>query len=322
MNETEKKPRSRSRLFSKKIRMLLLLMRPFTLLAPFIGVVSGGVMALAHYNILAPPQFSMEYPFVHWPFSQYELIYCALTFAIANAASNVINQVYDLDIDKINKPNRPLPSGALTVAEAMTFAWLLYILTLFRAGQVSRTFTYFLLIFMVCTIIYTIPPFRLKKRFILNNGVIAVARGLILFVAGWSIFGDPWHPTPWFAGLVLMVFLFGATTSKDFTDIEGDRQYGMRTFPVVIGKKKAALLTAPFFVLPFLLVPVGVWLGYLRPQAIALMGFLVWGGYMLFAMRKNALERDANFENSPLWVHMYLMLMALQIAFAEVYVFG
>lgn len=302
------------RLLSKRITQLLILMRPFTLLAPFVGVLSGGIMALAFYgklDILLPGGTSGK-----------ELIYSAATFALANAASNVLNQVYDLDIDRINKPYRPLPSKVITPHEAMTFVWLLYLFILFRGGMVSRTLTYFLLAFILLTIFYSMPPLRFKKRLWVSNLVISIGRGPVLFVGGWSLFGDPLHPAPWFVGLILGVYLFGTTTSKDFTDIKGDAKYGSRTIPVVYGKRRAGLFTAPFFVVPYLLIPVGVYYGFLIPRAMIMMSLIVWGGYVALTMRNFANTRDKKFENTRLWVHMYLMLMALQAGFAFVYVFA
>jgi 4-hydroxybenzoate polyprenyltransferase len=147
------KPRFRR----NKVYSLLVLLRPFTLLAPFIGVISGGILALAYYGQLSAPYIAAAPPFLRWDIPGTELFFSAVTFAGANAASNVINQVYDADIDRINKPYRPIPSNAITVNEAMTLGWLLYLVTLFRAGMFSRPMAHFLLIFMVITIIYSEP---------------------------------------------------------------------------------------------------------------------------------------------------------------------
>ena len=62
---------------------------------------------------------------------------------------------------------------------------------------------------------------------------------------------------PWYIGLVIGLFLLGAASTKDFADIEGDRAGGCRTLPIVYGVKKAAWIISPFFVLPWLLLPLG-----------------------------------------------------------------
>jgi 4-hydroxybenzoate polyprenyltransferase len=169
------------------------------------------------------------------------------------------------------------------------------------------------------TLYYSMPPVRLKKRLWVSNISIAFARGLLGFVAAWSIFGDPYHPTPWVIGGIMFIFLVGATTSKDFTDMEGDKRYGMRTLPVEYGPKKAALIAGPFFIVPFILIPLGVIRGHLIYEANFLLVMVVWGLYVMVLLRNHATERDPNFENSPAWKHMYLMLFALQLGFASVY---
>ena len=52
-----------------------------------------------------------------------------------------------------------------------------------------------------------------------------------------------------------MLFLVGAASTKDFADIEGDRAGGCKTLPILHGPRKAAWIIAPFFVLPWLLMP-------------------------------------------------------------------
>ena len=59
---------------------------------------------------------------------------------------------------------------------------------------------------------------------------------------------------------LLCCFLLGATTSKDFSDMEGDAAHGCRTLPIPLGVTRAARFIAPFFVLPWLLIPLGAFL--------------------------------------------------------------
>ena len=49
---------------------------------------------------------------------------------VLNAASNALNQIYDLEIDRINKPQRPLTSGRLSIREAWIFTWIAYAVAL------------------------------------------------------------------------------------------------------------------------------------------------------------------------------------------------
>ena len=87
--------------------LYLELSRPFTLVAPALGVVSGAITAAG----AAPRE--------HW--STALVVYTALGAAMAatlNAANNALNQIYDLEIDRINKPGRALPCGRMARGES------------------------------------------------------------------------------------------------------------------------------------------------------------------------------------------------------------
>jgi 4-hydroxybenzoate polyprenyltransferase len=178
---------------------------------------------------------------------------------------------------------------------------------------------FLMLIIILVTIFYSIPPVRLKKRLFISNLSIAFARGMLGFVAGWCIFGDPFNRIPWIIGLLMSIYLIGAVTTKDFTDIKGDRKFGMRTLPVVYGKQKAIALSAPFFVSPFILIPLGIWRGHLIESSMILVVLTIWGAYIVMLLYKYGDTPDKKFENTPVWIHMYLMLMAIQIGFCLIY---
>jgi len=129
---------------------------------------------------------------------------------------------------------------------------------------------------------------------------------------------------------VFAFFLLGATSTKDFSDMEGDRAHGCITLPVRFGVRKAAKMMAPFFVLPWLLIPLFAFLpdpanpaeplltGN-RPLLVAL-GLLLaaWGAYAARLLLQNP-DELASTENHPAWTHMYLLMMAGQVGFAVAY---
>jgi 4-hydroxybenzoate polyprenyltransferase len=118
-----------------------------------------------------------------------------------------------------------------------------------------------------------------------------------------------------------MIFIIGAITSKDFTDIKGDKVYGIRTLPVVYGVRKAAVVSGPFFILPFFLIHIGIIMGILELRMLWLVLLAIWGGAIAILMQKVATKQEKTFENTIVWVNMYLMLMAMQVFFTATYVF-
>ena len=120
----------------------LALIRPFTLLAPFFGGVTGGLTALAYTGNLS---------FDFW--TLLPLVLGGLALVVLNSASNAFNQIYDVEIDRINKPYRPLPAGQLSNREALVFSLVLYILSGLLALLVSTVFLLFVVVIAVCTVL-------------------------------------------------------------------------------------------------------------------------------------------------------------------------
>src|SRR5262249_33742905 len=123
---------------------------------------------------------------------------------------------------------------------------------------------------VVLTYAYSVPPFRTKQRGMLANLTIAIPRGVLLKVAGWSAVKTVVGLEPWMIGVIFGLFLLGASTTKDFADMEGDRLGGCRTLPIEYGVRKAAWLISPSFVLPFLLINVGTATGILTGAPLLL----------------------------------------------------
>ena len=228
-------------------RLYLELSRPFTLVAPALGVVSGAVTAAG-----AVPRESWSTGLLLYP------ALGALMAATLNAANNALNQIYDLEIDRINKPRRPLPSGRLMIASAWTITLITYAVALVLAWLVApggrHECFWIVIVATAITILYSVPPFRTKRLGIWANLTIAIPRGVLLKVAGWSAVKTVMAVEPWFIGGIFGLFLLGASTTKDFADMEGDARGGCRTLPIIYGVRRAAWMISPSFVVPFLML--------------------------------------------------------------------
>jgi len=297
------------------LRAYVELARPFTLIAPALGFFSGALTAIGAHprevfspGLLVPP------------------ILGAIMAMVFNAGSNALNQIYDLEIDRVNKGRRPLPSGRLSIAQAWSFTAIMYALTLVLAWLVApggrHECFWIVLVAVVCTYVYSVPPLRTKQYGIWANITIAVPRGVLLKVAGWSAVKTVFGVEPWFIGSIFGLFLLGASTTKDFADMEGDRRGGCRTLPILYGVKRAAWMISPSFVLPFLLINVGTAAGILTGHAMLLhaLGAIMtaYGLYVCYLMLKRP-EDLAVEENHVSWAHMYRMMFVAQIGFAAAY---
>jgi 4-hydroxybenzoate polyprenyltransferase len=172
------------------------------------------------------------------------------------------------------------------------------------------------------TTLYSVPPFRTKRLGIWANVTIAIPRGVLLKVAGWSSVKTAMGFEPWFLGAIFGLFLLGATTTKDFADMDGDRKGGCRTLPIQFGVTRAAWMISPSFALPFLMIPVGAWAGVLTGNFWLLQALgavmTAYGLYVCYLMlrRPDDLAVEANHVS---WAHMYRMMFVAQIGFALAY---
>jgi 4-hydroxybenzoate polyprenyltransferase len=298
------------------MRTYLELGRPFTLIAPALGFVSGAVTAIG-----AEPREPWSAEVLTYP------LIGAVMAAVLNSASNALNQIYDLEIDRINKPKRPLPSGRMTIRQAWVFTWINYAIALWLAWLVApggrRECFVIVLAATVITFLYSAPPFRTKRLGIWANVTIAIPRGVLLKVAGWSAVKTVFGVEPWYIGAIFGLFLLGASTTKDFADIEGDRRGGCMTLPIQYGVTRAAWMISPSFVVPFLMIPIGAELGILTGNYWLLHALGVfmtlYGVYVCYLMLRRP-EDLAVEENHISWAHMYRMMFVAQIGFALAYV--
>lgn len=302
---------------ASRAALWLELSRPFTLVAPALGVLSGAITAAG-----AEPRDVWTLDLVG-----YTLI-GALMAAILNAGNNALNQIYDLEIDRVNKPQRPLPSGRLSMHEAWVFTCITYALALLLAWFVApggrHECFWIVVVATVATFIYSCPPLRTKQRGIWANVTIAIPRGVLLKVAGWSCVKTVAGVEPWFIGSIFGLFLLGASTTKDFADMEGDARGGCRTLPIVYGVRRAAWMISPSFVVPFLMISVGAYAGILTGNFILLQTLsavmTIYGIYVCYLMLRRP-EDLAVEENHVSWAHMYRMMFVAQIGFALAYIF-
>jgi len=247
---------------------------------------------------------------------------------VLNAASNALNQIYDLEIDRINKPGRPLTSGRLRMRHAWVFTGCAYgaalLLAWFVAPEGRHECFWIVVVAVGFTIAYSVPPLRTKQRGLTANITIAIPRGVLLKVAGWSSVKTAAGLEPWFIGAIFGLFLLGASTTKDFADIEGDARGGCRTLPVRFGVRRAAWMISPSFVIPFAVIALGVWSGILTGNGVLLLVLsavlTAYGLYTCVLMLRRPEELAVD-ENHASWAHMYRMMFLAQLGFAAAYIF-
>jgi len=176
-----------------------------------------------------------------------------------------VNQLTDVAIDRINKPWLPIAAGRLSVQAGRWFVVIALIIALIGAWLLSL---YLWLTVVTITLIgslYSLPPFRLKRKPLAAAISIASARGVIANV-GLALHYRHWLEVdlPFTTLVLTAVFFFGFALViafyKDLPDDRGDRMYQIETLTTRLGPRRVLhvgrLLLTACYLLP---IAVGLW---------------------------------------------------------------
>ena len=168
------------------------------------------------------------------------------------AAGNILNDLRDIEIDRINRPERVLVRGAVS----LRFAWLLTIGCAVVAVILAIAVNLFVLAAVTVALLLLLAyDFGLKKIPVIGNLTIAVLSALVFITGGLAV-GPKLAlvlPGPLIPAVFAILFHMVREIIKDVEDINGDRRLGIKTLPQVIGVSPSLLIALLlFFVLVIL----------------------------------------------------------------------
>jgi geranylgeranylglycerol-phosphate geranylgeranyltransferase len=169
---------------------------------------------------------------------------------IIMAASNTMNDYFDLDIDRVNRPKRPLVSGRLNPQFALRLAQLEFGLGIILGIFIS--FTAFLIALIISSLII-FYSYKLKRLPLVGNLMVSFATSMAFIYGGVAVNRIRQTIVP---AVFSFFYHFGREIIKDVQDMQGDATGGARTFPLVYGEKAALQLTTLNFIFLILLLPV------------------------------------------------------------------
>ncbi|MGZ4850897.1 MAG: UbiA family prenyltransferase [Candidatus Bathyarchaeia archaeon] len=180
------------------------------------------------------------------------LLFGAITAFTLTGAAMAVNDYHDYDIDKINEPNRPIPSGQVSLNASLVVTAIMTLIGLSFAFMISL----YCLIFAMAAWIIMVTYTTIGKRAGFPGNLLVSA-----CVAAPFLFGSLVAVNTVTVNILLfasMAFLSntGREITKGIVDIEGDRQHRIKTLAVVFGSKKAALAAAIFFIFAVCLSPI------------------------------------------------------------------
>ncbi|TXT57715.1 MAG: conserved membrane protein of unknown function [Candidatus Thorarchaeota archaeon] len=201
-------------------------------------------------------------------------LYGYITYFFVAAGGNVVNDIFDIEIDKINRPNRALPSGRMTVKQAWAYVGVLSLLGVFFAWLNGMIGAIIVIIFLIVGYAYAA---KVKELGLAGNFMVAfsfafgVIYGSLIYaeqVGVWVI------PVPsWLFFLTAFMILQARETIKGSEDVEGDALRNVRTIARVYGYRAAAGVQAILNII-----------GVICYSLIWLLGYASWDLWILLLL--------------------------------------
>jgi homogentisate phytyltransferase / homogentisate geranylgeranyltransferase len=172
---------------------------------------------------------------------------------IACLAGNVyivgLNQLYDIEIDRINKPDLPLASGKFSVAQGKWIIGVTGVLAIALSAYLGNWLFGTVALSLAIGTAYSVPPIRFKQYSLMAAICILSVRGCIVNLGIFSHFhrvltgNDNISPSIWLLTVFILVFTIAIALFKDVPDLEGDRRYQIQTLTLMLGKSTVFNIT-------------------------------------------------------------------------------
>jgi geranylgeranylglycerol-phosphate geranylgeranyltransferase len=174
------------------------------------------------------------------------LLFGFTTAFCLTGASMVVNDYYDRHTDKVNAPQRPIPSGLISTREALLFASSLSVLGILSALFTSTICLILSLVFFVISVYYNVKG---KEYGLLGNLMVSSCVAITFIYGGltYKDIGNSFHLILLFSSMAFLINT-GREITKGIVDIEGDKIRGVNTLAISIGSRKAAPIAVIFYI--------------------------------------------------------------------------
>ena len=272
----------------RALASILKIIRPVNFVITFAAVYIAGLLAL---NQLTVNNF---------------ILLASFSAAFIAAGGNIINDIFDIEIDKTSHPERPLPSGKISVPFAIVLYLLFTILGVYFS-YIINNLTFGVAVFAVALLFFY--SCCIKKLPLINNFTVASMTGLAFIYGGLAVQKIEITIMP---ALFALLANLSRELLKDIEDIEGDTAAGVNTFPALFGVDSAVqtakLSSAMLIVLTVIAYfTEGYSVVYLPAIALVDLGLV----YFLIALKNNPGKKEVKKFSALLKIIMVLGLVAV-----------
>jgi geranylgeranylglycerol-phosphate geranylgeranyltransferase len=240
----------------KKLSAFFALLRPGNLLVAGISVIAGGIACRAAWR-------------------EHDIWLAAIAVMLVAGAGNALNDYFDIEIDRINRPHRPLPQGSLPPAAALVASVISFALACVLGFTAGRVTGFLIVVMAVLLASYAI----FGKRLALAGNLLVGSVAGLAFIAGGTAGAVPQRAL--FPALFALLMHGAREIVKDIQDEAGDLAGGARTTAVVFGRNPSLTIAAGMLSALFLITPLPFLAGHFNRTyliiALALVNtFLLW----------------------------------------------
>lgn len=210
----------------KKAKGIIFLIRPDISIAVGMCVLVGEILALGHLPTIK------------------EVLLGFITGFFISASAMVINDYFDLEVDKINVPNRPLPMKVISKNELIL---LTLITTLIGFTTAAFLGLIPLSISVIIWLIGFLYNYKLKDIGLLGNMMVSTSV-LGTFIFGGSVVGEPLKDILLTFSVMAFLFNLGGEIAMDAMDVEGDVKRNTKTLAIIFGKNIALIISSLLYI--------------------------------------------------------------------------
>jgi len=219
-----------------KLSAYLRLMRPINCLMMGFAVIVGATLTSLNLSSLS------------WS----NLIYGFITGFMLTAASMAINDYYDREIDAVNEPNRPIPSGLIKPKEALAFAFILTAIGFATAYLANIPCFLIAIIAWIFFVTYTTVG---KRSGLPGNFLVSLCVAIPFIYGSYTVANVVELNVLIYASMAFLSNT-GREITKGIVDVKGDEMQKVKTLAVRYGEKNAAIIATIFYLLAVLLTPI------------------------------------------------------------------
>lgn len=221
-----------------------------------------------------------------------------LSVFFISASALILNDYFDIESDRINAPQRPLPSGQVTPRDVIILSVVVTVLGLAISYWISRAA---LLVAGLVWLVGFLYNWRFKKTGLPGNLMVSFSVGMT-FVYGGLVVERPFHPAVWFFAITGALIDLGEEIAADAMDSAGDRQAGSHSLAIRWGPEKALRISGAIFFLVVLFSSLPFLLGWFPPIYLLPIGLM--DGIILVCTAQLLNPRRPNKRRTIRWLYL------------------